>query len=380
MLPFLIFQIPSNILLKKIGASKIIPTIAALWGFITALIFFAHNATEVIILRFLLGVVEAGFFPGIMFWFTLWFPSRERARVVSIFMLPVAAANIVGAPLAGLIVQYVNWIGISGWRWLFLIEGLPPAIIALFGYKIMKDGPEKVNWLNADEKAMIRADLDAEKKLTTVETQKVGVAKILTNGMLWKMSLIYMFVQIAQQTAALWMPTLMKGFTQGVGFSASAIGFILIIPAVIGSITMVMNGNHSDKTGERKWHAIIPMLIFSASLLLINIPFGGMPYKIVMLAFYGIGLTTWYGPYWTMPSAFLSPEILAVALAFINSCSAAGGYIGNQLSGLIDSKFGSTGVFVFLGCVVLGSVILILTLDFKKMKVDHIYDEEEACA
>lgn len=367
---YLLFQIPSNQLLKKFGASKIIPTLASLWGIATALLFFAKDPTQVIILRFLLGAVEAGFFPGVMYWFTLWFPNRERARVTSLFMIATSVSGIVASPVAGLIVQYVNWMGFAGWRWLFLLEGLPPALIALLGFAIMKDSPEQATWLTPEEKAMIRKDLDEEKVMTSGKSQanqKVGLFQILGNGMLWKMAMIYMFVQIATQTATLWMPVLMKEFASEL--SASQIGFILMIPGITGAFTIVINGNHSDKTGERKYHAIIPMLILAASFLLIIIPFGGLPFKILMLAIYGATVFCWYGPYWTMPPAFLSSEILAVAIAFINSCSAIGGYVGNQLSGVIDTRFGSSGVFIFLAGVTLVSVVLIMTLDFSKVKV-----------
>lgn len=371
---YLIFQIPSNMLLKKYGASKIIPTIVFFWGLATTGMFFAQNATQVSIFRFLLGIAEAGFFPGMMYWFTLWFPNRERASVTAIFMLSGTCANIIGAPLAGFIVQYTHWLGFSGWRWLFVIEGFLPAVFALFGYFIMKDGPEKAKWLSEKEKAIIRADLDAEKAVTTVNTKKIGISKIITNAMLWKLAMIYMFIQIAQQVGAMWMPVLVKGLTTGL--SASVIGYIMMIPAIAGAITMVLVGNHSDKTGERKWHAIIPMLILAASFLLILLPVGGLSYKIAMLAIYGAAVVSWYGPYWTMPSAFLSSEIIAVSLAFINSWSAAGGFIGNNLSGIIATNFGNAGVFVFLAAVSLISVALILTLDFKKMAIDHIHDKQ----
>ncbi|MHB8072473.1 MFS transporter [Desulfosporosinus fructosivorans] len=368
---YLIFQIPSSMLLKKFGASKLIPSIACLWGLATAGTFFAQDAAQVTAFRFVLGIFEAGFFPGVMYWFTLWFPSRERASVTAIFMLSGTCANIIGAPLAGYMVQYANWFGFSGWRWLFLIEGILPAIIALFGFYIMKDGPEKAKWLNEKEKALIRSDLDAEKAVTTVHTKKIGFAKIITNGTLWKLAMIYMFIQIAQQVGAMWMPVLIKGMT--VGLSASAIGYIMMIPAIAGAIAMVLVGNHSDKTGERKWHAITPMLILSASFLLILLPVGGLLFKIAMLSIYGATVVSWYGPYWTMPPAFLSPEIIAVSLAFINSWSAAGGFIGNKFSGIIATNFGNTGVFVFLAAVALVSVVLVLTLDFKKMAIDHIH-------
>lgn len=373
---YTICQIPANMLLKKIGARAMIPTIACLWGLITFLTFFARNATQIIVLRILLGIVEAGFFPGMMYWFTLWFPSRERGSVTSLFMLSATVANIVGSPLAGLIVQYANWLGFSGWRWLFVFEGLPPAIIALFGYSIMRNSPEDVKWLSDDEKTMIHSDLEEERKLTTTVSHKVGVARILTNGMLWKLAMIYMTVQIATQTSQLWLPTLFKNFTHDM--PSSVIGYIFIIPAVTSAISMYLFGKHSDKTGERKWHAVIPMLLMAASFFLILLPIGGLPYKIVMLAVYGLGYLSWDGAYWTMPSGFLSPEILAVAMAFINTCSSIGGYIGNQMSGVIDAAIGDVGVFVFLGTMVLISAALILTLDFSQMKIDHIHDQSKA--
>lgn len=163
------------------------------------------------------------------------------------------------------------------------------------------------------------------------------------------------------------MPTLLKGFGKDSGLSATLIGFILIVPSVTGAIAIVLNGNHSDKIGERKWHTIIPMLFVACAYLLITLPIGGLRYKIAILALYGIGSTAWYGPYWTLPASFIAPEILAVSMAVINTSSSLGGYIGNQLAGIVSAQFGSTGVFIFMACCVFASVLLVLTLDTKKI-------------
>jgi MFS transporter, ACS family, tartrate transporter len=373
---YLIFQIPSNMILKKVGASKIIPIIACAWGLITACTFFAKTGPQVAMIRFLLGVAEAGFFPGMMYWFTLYFPSRERAIVTSIFFAVATVGGLVMSPVAGYIIQYTHWAGHAGWRWLFVIEGVIPAIFALFGFIIMKDSPNECKWLTDREKEIVNADLEDERALQASQTSttKVGFVKIITNGMLWKIAMIYMFAQIAAQTSGMWMPVLLKGFASGL--SPTAIGYIMMIPTICSFFALLIVGKHSDKTGERKWHAILPLLLFSVSFMLILLPVGGITFKCIMLALTGIGGASWTGPYWTMPAAFLAPGTMAVSMAFINSCSAAGGYIGNMFSGIVAQSMGNTGVFIFMATVILVSVVLIMTLDFKKMKKfeQHIKD------
>lgn len=360
---YLLFQIPSNMLLKKIGASKLIPTIVCGWGLVTAFMFTAQSANQVLICRIALGMFEAGFFAGMMYWFTLWFPTSERARVTSVFMLSMTISQIVGAPVAGCLLEFFNFGGIPGWRWLFLIEGLPVAVFALVGYFVIKDSPDKAKWLTIEEKAFIRNELEAEKALNEANSKKVNFRTIVANANLWKLAGIYCFINAAVTAASMWLPILIQGIDTSL--SSASIGFIMMIPAIVSAFAMVVVGNHSDKTGERKWHLTLPIIGLMISFILINLPIGSMAFKLFALVLYGATIMSYMGPYWTLPPAFLSAEGLAVSVAIINSLNAIGAFSGNMLTGIVMTRFGTPAVFTLFAAFLVVAVLLVLTLDFK---------------
>ncbi|SHI27187.1 MFS transporter [Desulfosporosinus lacus] len=361
---YLIFQVPTNMLLERIGARKVIPTIVIGWGLATLLTFFAQNLTQLIVFRVLLGMFESGFFVGIIYWLTLWFPRSERGRVTAIFTLSLSVANIIGPPVAGYIIQYINFGGISGWRWLFIIEGILPMILGVIAWFVMRDNPDQAKWLSVEEKNVIRADLEEEKANNLANKEPVSWKKTVTNATLWKLAAIYGIINVAVQAASIWMPTLIKDIAAFL--SPSLIGFVMVLPMIISVICMYWVGKHSDKIGERKWHIALPMFVLAFSFLLICLPVNSLALKMLALMLFGASVMSYYGPFWALPSELLSVEGVAISIAVINCCNAIGSICGNMLTGILMGRFGSTGVFVFFSIIAAVAGLIVLTLDLKK--------------
>jgi ACS family tartrate transporter-like MFS transporter len=355
---YLIFQIPSNILLQRVGVNKVIPTITILWGLITAATFFSQNATQMATFRFLLGLAEAGFFPGMIFYFTLWFPERERAQITAMFFLSGPLSGLVASPLSGWIVGNAHWFGFDGWRWLFAIEGIPTVFLGILAYSLLKDGPQYVKWLTKEESTWLSNELRTEQECKG-KVQPLSFRRVITNKTLWRLACIYMFVQAGNQVSNFWLPTLVKSFSSS--FSSETVGLLMMIPNLVGLVVLPIWATHSDKTGERKQHTALPMLFIGVSF--ITFLFGSnMLILIFSLLLFGMGAFNYFGSYWTLPPKLLAPEFLAVGIAFINSCSSFGGFIGNYAVGYVSKVGGTTGVFLFMAGLCLLSYLLLITM------------------
>lgn len=366
----LLFQIPYNIMIKKIGARKLLPTVALIWSITSLLLFFARSPVEVAISRFLNGIGDAGFFVGVMYWVTLWLPSRDRAAFTSVFIATGAIAAILGSPICGIIVARVNWLGIAGWRWLFLLPSTMSLFIGLLGYLVIRNRPEDAKWLSEREKATIHEDLEYEKELVVEKTTMAAVKQVLTNRTLWKLGIIYFFAQAGILTASSWMTMIIQGFAPNL--DAAQIGYIGAAPALLSVVFSVWIGAHSDKKRERKWHIILPLICSAAAFVLFMLPIG-LWVKVVVLGILGsFGLSSWYGPYWTLPAALLPSKIVNVGIAVICCMSSLAGFLGNLLAGVVSQRFGNAGLLVFMALAVAVATVLSFTIDYKTVaKVDQ---------
>lgn len=370
----LLFQIPYNIMIKKIGARKLLPTVALIWSVTSLLLFFARSPVEVAISRFLNGIGDAGFFVGVMYWVTLWLPSRDRAAFTSVFIATGAIAAILGSPICGIIVARVNWLGIAGWRWLFLLPSTFSLFIGLLGYLVIRNRPEDAKWLSEQEKAVIHEDLEYEKDLVVEKTTMAAVKQVLTNRTLWKLGIIYFFAQAGMLTASSWMTMIIQGFAPNL--DAAQIGYIGAAPALLSVIFSIWIGAHSDKKRERKWHIIIPLFCSAAAFVLFMLPIG-LWIKVVVLGILGsFGLSSWYGPFWTLPAALLPSKIVNVGIAVICCMSSLAGFLGNLLAGVVSQRFGNTGLLLFMSLAVIAATALSFTVDYKTVaKVDRGKEE-----
>ena len=361
---YFLFEIPSNLLMHKVGARVWIARILITWGIISAATGLAQNVYHLYIFRFILGLAEAGFFPGILLYLTYWFPARERARAVGMFMLALPISYIIGAPVSGLILDHIHWGGIEGWRWLFAIEGLPAVILGIVTLFFLPNRPSIAKWLTQEEKDWLNQELDKEHQSKLKEEKLTLKESILSGRVLW-LGFIYLSIVIALYGVGFWVPQIVKGFSSGA--SDTAIGFITAIPYVIGGIAMVLWSRHSDKTLERRYHTALPLIVCGVGLALLTFLTHFATLALIMLTVVIVATFSFFGPFWTLPSLFLTEITAAAGIATINSIGNLGGFIGPYAIGFISDATGSQygGLFVIVVFAVIGFFV---TLGIKLTK------------
>jgi ACS family tartrate transporter-like MFS transporter len=353
---YILFEVPSNLALQRFGARIWIARIMISWGIVAIAMAFVSGETSFYVLRFLLGVAEAGFFPGIILYLTYWFPARERARIVSLFMAAVPLATLVGGPVSGALLEMHGLLGLKGWHWLFIIEGLPAVILGVIALRFLDDRPEDAIWLSKDERKALAATLAAEAKAT----RAVGYAELgqaLTRPRVLVLGFLYFCIVIGFYGVSFWMPQVIQTY----GLDPLEIGFLTAIPFFFAAIAMVLWGAHSDRTGERIWHVALPLLVaavafaWSASTLPLWL-------LIVALSLATAGTYAAIGTFWSLPTSILTGTGAAAGLALINSLGNSGGLVGPPIIGVIKQETGSfTAALLFLaGALVLGAVVVLL--------------------
>ncbi|EGK3422210.1 MFS transporter [Salmonella enterica subsp. enterica serovar Newport] len=366
---YLIFQIPSSIGLQKLGARKWISSIIIGWGAVTGLIFFAKDTQHILLARIFLGVFEAGFFPGMVYYLACWFPARERGKVNSFFMLSIAVASVLAAPMSGWIIEHLNTPDYEGWRWLFAIEGIPTVFLGILTFYLLPDSPEKAKWLTPQQISALVNKLrtDNETAAALNKNTNSSFLSVIKNPVLLQLSFAYMLIQAAALAANYWLPGLVKGFSAD--FTDTDVGLIMSIPFIFAMFSMPWWGWHSDKKNERKWHAALPMFLAGCGFLMIALV-PSVSLRMLGLTFYGVGILSYYGPYWALPSALLSPSGVAISIAFINSCSSLGGFLINKSLGFVSTHYGATGIFIVeaILCFAAVAVLALMKIDVKKEK------------
>lgn len=364
---YCLLEVPSNMLLHRFGARKWMARIIISWGLVTMAMYFVQSYTQVLTLRILLGCAEAGFFPGMIYYFTFWFPAKQRAGIIGFFMLAVPFGNFVAAPLSTWIMDNIHWFGQAGWRWMFMLEGGAAVIVGIIAIFCLIDHPSKAKWLTDEEKHWLISTIDRENALKK-ETASFSFKQMFTYYRVWQLGMVYMFIQITTQSVNYWMPIIVKGFSSS--FSNTTVGMILMLPGFISLVVMPFWGIHSDKTRERKYHAALPMILSAVGLSMIAVS-DNMYIKILGVIFNAVGNVAFYGPFWALPSIYLTGEAAAVGVAIINSLSSLGGFTGNTIIGLLkDSSMGSFGVLIFQAacCLIAAGIVMSLNLKDKALE------------
>lgn len=379
-LGYFLFEVPSNLLLQRVGARRWIARIMISWGIIScafavvdripwgplpALFGVRTGEFGFYALRLLLGLAEAGFFPGIILYLTYWFPAARRARTVAWFMTAIAAANVLGAPLSGWIMQtFDGTSGWSGWRWLFLIEGVPSVLVGFAVLALLPDGPRSAHWLTPAERRVVEDALESDvvrARATSTESRRHAprsVRDALTSGTVWALAFVYFAGTVSLYGVNFWMPTLI----QELGLDRTAylhIGLLTAIPWGTAGVVMVLAGTHSDRTGERRWHVAGALLLTATGLALLTVMGSTVVGALAALTVIASGVLAFFATFWAIPTSFLQHTAAAAGIAWINSVGGLGGHFGPDLIGRVRTATGGTqGALLTLAALaVLGAVV-----------------------
>jgi ACS family tartrate transporter-like MFS transporter len=353
---YFIFEVPSNLALEKFGASRWIARIMVTWGIISALMSLVSGEWSFYILRFLLGVAEAGFFPGIILYLTYWYPAEYRARFLAAFAIAVPVSTVIGAPASGLLLGLDGAMGLKGWQWLFIIEGVPSILLGIVTWFYLTDRPEHASWLSAEQKAWLAARLDAE--IAAKQAAKhLTLSEALSSPKVIMLSLVYFGFVGALYGMQFWLPQIVKAF----GLTNAQTGFVTAIPYVFGTIAMILWARHSDASRERVLHVGAPLLL-TALALAASSYIADPVMTMVVLTVAAIGVFCTFGVFWTLPTAWLSGTAAAGAIALINSIGNLAGFGGPYLIGWVKEATGSTstGLLVLAVLPLIGGLLVFL--------------------
>ena len=348
---YFLFEIPSNLFLHKIGARIWIARILISWGIVATLTGFVHTVHQLYSARFLLGLAEAGYFPGMALYLTYWFPKREQARALALLIAANPVATILGAPVSGLILDHVHWLGVSSWRWLLILEAAPAIVGGVLTYFLLPSRPQEAKFLSAPEKEWIRAELRRE-ELQKLEQHRYSALQALASGRVWHLAVAYFGMMIGNYALQSWTPQLVKSLSSL--YSNGMIGLLVAIPSLVGLAAMLLVSRSSDRRLERRYHVAIPAIIAGIALALLGTTRSPV-YSVILLSFLAVGVYSFYGPFWALPSEFLTGFSAAAGIALVNSLGNLGGFAGPYMIGAIATRTGN----LYAGLAIAGASLFI---------------------
>ena len=361
---YLLLEVPSNLALHRFGARRWIARIMITWGIIAAAMAFVPNEGVLYVLRFLLGVAEAGFFPGIILYLTYWFPKRERAKVVAWFMVAIPISSVLGAPISTAIMQTSQGLfGMAGWRVMFLFEGIPAIILAFITWFYLTDKPQDAKWLKDDERAWLAAEMEAEAE-GTGQRFHFPLRKALTNGRVIALAFVYFGIVYGLYALSFFLPTIISGFQEqfGVKYSLVQVGLITAIPYALGAVAMVLWARHGDRTRERSWHVAIPAFVGGLAIP-IALYLQNPALVMVAVSICAIGVCCALPTFWTLPTAFLTGAAAAGGIALVNSIGNLAGFAAPYITGFLADLTGTQNAGMWaVGAAMVGAGVLVLIL------------------
>ncbi len=361
-LGYFLFEVPSNLLLHKLGGRIWIARILITWGFVAMLAGFVHNAHQLYGVRFLLGLAEAGYYPGVVLYLTYWFRQREQAHAIALVLVGVPLASVLGAPVSGLILDHVHWLGVSSWRWLLILEGAPAVVCGVFTYFLLPTRPAEAKFLARDEKDWIIAELAREHEKKLGEHQ-VSVAQTFSHLRVWHLVSIQFTFVIGVYSLSFWLPQMIKSLSSH--YSNTMVGFLTALPQLVGVAAMVLVSRSSDRRLERRYHAAIAALAGGIGWLLLGTTTAPVV-SMLLLSLVAAGTYSIAGPFFSLPSEFLTGYAAASGIALINSFGNLGGLVGPYAIGAIQDKTGSLhGGLAFVGVSMIVSAVLLWLLPRK---------------
>ncbi len=353
---YFLFEIPGTLLVETWSARKWLARIIISWGIIATLMGFIQNSTHFYVARFLLGAAEAGFFPGVIVYLSHWFRYQDRAKAVAMFMAAIPVSNIFGGPLSGWILG-VNWFGLAGWRWVFILEGFPAVVLGIITIFYLTDRPKDAKWLAEDERAWISAELEREKEFKKSK-RNFSIWEAFRHRNVLLLAAGYFCAVTSAYGFNFWLPTILKGLSD---YSNLEVSVISALPYCAGLLAMLAVGWSSDRTRERRWHTAFSLLAVSAGLFLSAIAAENAIPAIMFFCLAGAGLYAYLPGFWAIPAAFLTESAAAASIGLINSVGNLGGFVGPYIVGYLNNKTNSFyAPIIYLSCSALAAAILIL--------------------
>ncbi len=359
-LSYTLLEVPSNVMLARVGARLWIARIMISWGIVSASMMFVRSATAFYVLRFALGAAEAGFFPGIIYCLTRWFPRRERARAIAGFMTAVVVAGIVGGPVSGALLSLNGAGGLAGWQWLFLVEGAPAILLGVLVLRLLPEQPSDARWLTRDEQEALTARLVEDAAAASTVHSIRGA---MTSGRVWVLAAVYFTIPVALYAMGFWLPQIVRSASGGSDFST---GLLSAIPYAVAAVGMVIIGGNSDRTGERRWHIAMSAVAGGVGFALTGLVHGTAP-SIAALSIAMLGLASMLGPFWAFATSFLGGIGAAAGIALVNSVGNIGGFVGPNIVGYVQQTSHSfSGSLLVIGGILALGGLLVLTLNAEK--------------
>jgi sugar phosphate permease len=355
---YFLFEVPSNLAMQKFGARKWIARIMITWGLVSAGMAFVQGQNSLFVMRFLLGAAEAGFFPGVVLYMTYWFPAAYRARMVAIFMVAVPMGSFIGSPLSGLLLQADGLLGMRGWHWLFILEGLPTVLLGFACLFFLTDRPEQAKWLSVEQRNWLTTRLEKERQEKKAVAH-TSIWKLFRSKEVLGMALVCSAASAAGTVLGVWQPQLLKSF----GLTIMQIGLVNSVPYVIAAVLMILWGRHSDKTAERRWHTAIPLALIAGGMLGTLVT-GSLVPTVFLLSCILVGAYSFKGPFWALSSTWISSSSAAAGLAGINAASnLIGGGLMVNVYGWIKEETGSYALALLpTAGLAVASIITLLVL------------------
>ena len=358
---YFLFEVPSNLMLEKIGARKTLLRIMFCWGIVAAAMMFVQTPTQFYVLRFLLGVFEAGFFPGIILYLTYWYPSARRGQMIAIFMAATTVASVIAGPLCGGIMKYMDGAsGLAGWQWLFLVQGLPASLLGIVAYFYLQDKPEDARWLSAAEKKALRTNLENDQSHVACASH-ASLGQMFRDRKVYVLALVYFLLLGATYTMIFWVPTLIKSW--GVA-DLMQIGLYSALPSLIGVFGMILIGRNSDKHGERRWHFAASVALAAIGLGITTLTQGSLGASLAALSLAVIGIAAATPLFFTITTEYLSKVGAAAGIALISSLGNLGAAASPAVTGAINAQTGSPvySMYLVMALYLLSGIILLLAV------------------
>jgi D-galactonate transporter len=355
---YLLFEVPANLILHRIGARAWIARILLTWGLISSGMMFVTGPRSFYLLRILLGVAEAGFFPGVILYLSYWFPARERGRAVATFMTAGVIASLVGNPISGAILQFMDQhAGLAGWQWVFLLEGIPAIFLGFLTLAYLTDRPGQARWLTESERNFLVRRMEWEEQARQ-QRHGLSLLKALHHPQVWLLVAVYFTVAFGDNSYGFYLPSLVQDrFPNSTKWD---IGLLAAAPSLMAIAGMVLIGAHSDRTGERRWHVAGPAFLAVAGWLLVALaPVNWM--FVVGLGIATTGMKSMLPTFWSLPTAFLSGAAAAGGIALINSVANLGGFLGPFVIGQVKDRTGSftSGLFLVASLLCIGGILVL---------------------